>query len=199
MEFRQLEYFVAVAETGSFTRAAQRCEVAQPSLSQQVIKLEGRLGVKLFDRLPRRVVLTDAGQRFLDKAKHLLASAADVVRSVTDGEDANPIRLAVGAIPTMAPYLLPGSLGSFIASHPSAELTVQEGFTAHVTAAVLAGELDLAVVALPVRDERLLYETIVTESLMAALPAKHRLACSRAIAIEALADEPFILLHEMHC
>ena len=199
MEFHQLEYFVAVAESGSFTRAARRCGVAQPSLSQQVLKLERELGARLFDRLPRRVVATDAGRVFYDKARALLASAQDAVASMRDEQAGGVARLAVGAIPTVAPYVLPQAVRRFIAGTPSAELTVHEGLTPHVTSAVLAGELDLAVVALPVHDERLIYETIATDPMVVALPAKHRLAARRRVAVEELRDEPFILLHEMHC
>lgn len=199
MEFHQLEYFVAVAETGSFTRAAARCGVAQPSLSQQVLKLERELGARLFDRLPRRVVATDAGRVFYDKARALLAAAHDAVRSLRDDQAGGVARLAVGAIPTVAPYVLPQAVRRFLAANPSAELTVHEGLTPHVTSAVLAGELDLAVVALPVHDERLLYETVATDPLHVALPAGHRLATRRSVAVEDLVDEPFILLHEMHC
>jgi LysR family hydrogen peroxide-inducible transcriptional activator len=199
MEFHQLEYFVAVAESGSFTQAARRCGVAQPSLSQQVLKLERELGARLFDRLPRRVVPTDAGRRFYDSARALLASAQDAVRSVRDDQGGSVPRVSVGAIPTVAPYLLPQAVRRFLARVPSAELAVHEGLTPHVTSAVLAGELDLAVVALPVHDERLLYETVISEPLLAALPAGHPLAARRHVAPNEMRDQPFILLHEMHC
>src|SRR6516164_5007226 len=104
MEMHQLRYFVAVAQTGSFSRAAEHCYVSQPSLSQQIQKLERGVGQRLFDRLGRRAVLTDAGER-------------------------QGGRLSVGAIPTVAPYLLPLVLGRFLRQHPLAELTIHEDVT----------------------------------------------------------------------
>src|SRR5262245_3418395 len=99
MELHQLRYFVAVAETGSFTRAAQRCQVAQPSLSQQIQKLEKALRQQLFDRLGRRVLLTEAGQALLGRATAILGAVDEAERSLRDGLRPGQGRLAVGAIP----------------------------------------------------------------------------------------------------
>ena len=199
MELHQLRYFVAVAETGSFTKAAERCHVSQPSLSQQVRKLERRLRRPLFDRLGRGVLLTDAGRELLDQATGILAAVDRAERSLRDGEEAEAGRLAVGAIPTVAPYLLAPALAPFLRRHPAAELTLHEDLTEHLSAMLLAGDLDLAVMALPVGDDRLLAEPLVTEPLLLALPRRHRLAARRRPALDDLRDEPFILLSEMHC
>src|SRR5947207_1906626 len=106
MEIHQLRYFVAVADEGSFSRAAAKVRVAQPSLSQQIRKLEAEIGQPLFDRLPRSVVLTEAGRCFLDYARQILASIGDARRCVDELNDAVTGKLAVGAIPTIAPFLL---------------------------------------------------------------------------------------------
>src|SRR5947209_3561175 len=104
MELHQLRYFVAVAQTGNFSRAAERCYVSQPSLSQQILKLERRLGQPLLNRLGRRAVLTDAGRVLLERATAILAAVDDVERRLSDGDGLQGGRLAIGAIPTIAPY-----------------------------------------------------------------------------------------------
>ena len=199
MELHQLRYFVAVAESGSFSRAAERCHVSQPSLSQQIAKLEGRLGQRLLDRLGRRVQLTGAGRQLLERALPILAAVDDAERRLRDAEGALDGWLTVGAIPTVAPYLLPPALKRFLRRHPHVELTVHEDVTRQLVTAVAAGELDLALVALPIDDPRLEHEALFTEPLLLAMAAGHRLARRRRLTIDDLRTERFILLNEMHC
>jgi LysR family hydrogen peroxide-inducible transcriptional activator len=199
MELHQLRYFVAVAETGSFTRAAERCGIAQPSLSQQIQRLESQLRHTLFDRMGRRVLLTEAGKELLGRATAILAAVDEAERALRDGLDPAHGHLALGAIPTVAPYLLPSVLSAFVRRYPAVQTTVQENFTEHLLVALLAGELDLAILALPVRDERLQTEVLRTDPLLVALPRGHRLASKRKIRLEELTEERFILLNEMHC
>ena len=114
MELHQLRYFVAVAETGSFTRAAEREGVTQPTLSEQIIRLEAKdkgIGRRLFDRLGRKVVLTDAGQVLLAHAQSILAAVGEAERAVHDSGEGGKLR--IGAIPTIAPFLLPASVIRF--------------------------------------------------------------------------------------
>jgi LysR family hydrogen peroxide-inducible transcriptional activator len=198
MEMHQLRYFAAVAQTGSFSRAAEQCFVSQPSLSQQIQKLERGLGQRLFDRLGRRAVLTDAGRLLLDRALAILATAEDAERRLRD-DDIQGGRLSVGAIPTIAPYLMPLALGRFLKHHPRAELTIHEDVTRQLLTAVVAGDLDLALVALPVSDDRVQAEPLFTEPLLLALPRNHRLTRRRRITLDDLGSERFILLNEMHC
>src|SRR5215472_14451626 len=113
MELHQLRYSVAVAELGHFTRAAERCLVAQPSLSQQIRKLERELGQPLFERLGRVVRLTDAGRTLYEQAVAILASVEEAKRQLADGPDAHGGVVAVGAIPTIAPFLLPPLVSTF--------------------------------------------------------------------------------------
>ena len=112
MEIHQLRYFIAVAEEGSFSRAAARERVAQPSLSQQIQKLEAEMDQRLFDRLTRSVVLTEAGKCLLEYARKILAEIADARRCVDELKQEVMGRLAVGAIPTIAPYVLPALIGA---------------------------------------------------------------------------------------
>jgi LysR family hydrogen peroxide-inducible transcriptional activator len=173
--------------------------VSQPSLSQQITKLEKRLRQRLFDRLGRRVVLTNAGQLLLDRATAIVAAVEDAERRLRDAENLEGGQLALGAIPTVAPYLLPRALEGFGAEHPQVELTVNEEVTRQLLAATVAGELDLALVALPIDDDRLQVEPILTEPLWLALPPGHRLTRKRRITLNDLREERFILLDEMHC
>jgi LysR family hydrogen peroxide-inducible transcriptional activator len=199
MELHQLRYFVAVAQVGNFSRAAQRCHVSQPSLSQQILKLERRLGQPLFSRLGRRAVLTDAGRMLLDRALSILATVDDAERRLRAGDRLDTGRLAVGAIPTIAPYLLPHVLQAFVRRCPRVELMVREDVTSHLVSAVVEGELDLAIVALPVSDEHLQAEPLYSEPLLLALPRCHELVKRRHVTVQDLTGTRFILLTEMHC
>jgi LysR family hydrogen peroxide-inducible transcriptional activator len=199
MEMHQLRYFVAVARAGHFTRAAELCGVSQPSLSQQILNLEKHLQQRLFDRLGRRVLLTDAGRLLLDRATTILAAVEDAERCLRDRDAGQAGRLAVGAIPTIAPYLLPAALERYLGLHPNVEVAVEEDVTARLIPAVAAGELDLAVVALPIDDEHLEAEALFSEPLLLALPPGHRLARRRSVTLDDLREERFILLNDMHC
>ncbi|HEV3436282.1 MAG TPA: LysR substrate-binding domain-containing protein [Gemmata sp.] len=200
MELHQLRYFVAVAETGSFTRAAEREGVTQPTLSEQIMRLESNdkgIGRRLFDRLGRKVVLTDAGQVLLTHAQAILAGVGEAERAVRDSGEGG--RLRIGAIPTIAPFLLPASFIRFRKDHPAVQLQLKEDLTERLLADLLAGELDVALMALPVRDDRLHVEKLFTEPLVMALPAKHWLAGKAEVKLADVVDEPFILLDDVHC
>lgn len=200
MELHQLRYFVAVAETGSFTRAAEREGVTQPTLSEQVIRLESGghgVGRRLFDRLGRKVVLTDAGHELLGRAQAILAAVDEAERAVRDSTEGG--RLRVGAIPTIAPFLLPSAVTRFRKDHPAVQLQLKEDLTERLLADLLAGELDIGVMALPIRDDRLHVEKLFAEPLVMALPAGHRLVAKSEVRLADVVDEPFILLDDMHC
>src|ERR1700751_5058421 len=124
MEIHQLRYFVAVAEEGSFSRAAAKARVAQPSLSQQIRKLEAEVGQPLFDRLPRSVVLTEAGRCFIDYARQILTSIGDARPSVDELNGKVAGGLSVGAIPTIAPYVLPDLVRKFQKRYPEVTLEI---------------------------------------------------------------------------
>src|SRR5689334_13630130 len=132
MELHQLEYLVALAEEGSFTRAAERLSIAQPSLSQQIQKLEKEIGQPLFDRLPRGVTATEAGNSLLGHARRILAEIQDAKRQARESRDAVRGALTIGAIPTIAPYLLPEALKVFSSRHPDVQLEMVEDVTARL-------------------------------------------------------------------
>ncbi len=199
MELYQLEYFVAVAQEGSFTRAARRCLVTQPTLSQQIQKLERELGQPLFQRLGRRVELTEAGRVLYEKAQHILQLAQQAQHEVEEVSGQGMGRVIVGAIPTMAPYLLPELVQRFQQEYPQAELAIEEDLTDHLLTRCAQGELDLAIMALPVKHDQLNMEPLWSEPLLLAVPKDHPLATKSKVTVRDLAKEPFILLDEMHC
>ena len=199
MEIHQLRYFVTVAELSNFTRAAEKCFVSQPSLSQQIIKLEKELGQPLFERLRRKVRLTEAGQTLYDRATAILAAVDDVKRQVTEGTDSGKGRVSVGAIPTVAPYLVPPVLKRFSSRFPEAEVTIHENLTEYTIKGCLEGELDVGVLALPIDEEHLVVEPLFCEELLLAVNSKRPLARKRQIRMNDLTKEPFILLSDTHC
>jgi LysR family hydrogen peroxide-inducible transcriptional activator len=200
MEIHQLRYFVAVAETGSFTRAAEREGITQPTLSEQIMRLEDKqkgLGKRLFDRLGRKVVLTEAGHELVGRAQAILAAVDEARRALMNSAEGGQLR--VGAIPTVAPFLLPGAVTRFRKSHADVQLQLKEDLTERLLADLLAGDLDVGVMALPVRDDRLHAERLFGEPLVMALPAGHRLGRKSEVKLADVVDEPFILLDDMHC
>lgn len=199
MEIHQLRYFCAVAETGSFTRAAEREQVAQPSLSQQVIKLEEELGVRLFDRLGRTVRLTDLGQIFLPRARVILNELKAAKEEVADKQFAPAGPVSVGVIPTIAPYFLPPRISSFCRKYADASITVFEDVTARLMDRLRAGLIDMAVMALPMRGHDLDCFPLRTERLYAILPKDHKLARKSTVWLKDLRNEPFLLLRDDHC
>ncbi len=193
MELHQLRYFIAVAETGNFTRAAERSFVAQPSLSQQIIKLEGELGHKLFHRLGRKAVLTEAGAVFLERARRILFEVEDAAKELRDDPTLERT-IVVGAIPTLAPFLLPQLLDRAKTAFPFLIVHSYEAFRADIVAAVVAGELDLALTSLPIEDHRLSVEPLFTEPLLLVVGRSHRLAQQETVTASDLAPETFVLL-----
>jgi LysR family transcriptional regulator, hydrogen peroxide-inducible genes activator len=199
MEVHQLRYFCAVAETGSFTRAAEREQVAQPSLSQQIMKLEEELGVRLFDRLGRSVRLTDLGQIFLPRARAILMELRSAKEEVAEKQSSVSGPLCVGVIPTIAPYYLPTRVAEFLHRYPRAGITVVEDVTVRLVDRLRAGLVDLAIMALPARGHDLECFELRTERLFAILPKNHVLAKKRHVHLKELRQDPFLLLREDHC
>jgi len=199
MEIHQLRYFCAVAESGSFTRAAEREQVAQPSLSQQIIKLEEELGVRLFDRLGRSVRLTDLGQTFLPRARAILSELRAAKEEVTDRQSSVSGPVSVGVIPTIAPYSLPARISTFCRKYPQASITIFEDVTARLMDRLRGGVVDLAIMALPTRGHDLECYPLRTERLFAILPRNHRLARKPNVSLKELRNESFLLLRDDHC
>jgi len=199
MELHQLRYFCAVAETGSFSRAAEHSHVSQPSLSQQILKLEAELGARLFDRLGRSVRLTDAGKTFLPRARAVLHELEAARGDVSDSKDSVSGHVTVGVIPTVAPYFLPPIITGFSKRYPEAAVSIVEEITPVLLDRLRSGILDLAILALPVRGHEFESSPLLTEPLFAALPKQHKLARRNSVSLRDLRKEPFLLLRDGHC
>jgi LysR family hydrogen peroxide-inducible transcriptional activator len=199
MELHQLRYFCAVADTGSFSRAAERSHVSQPSLSQQIMKLEDELGTRLFDRLGRSVRLTEMGKTLLPRARTVLHELEAAKGEVIEAKDFIGGAVTIGVIPTVAPYFLPPVLTSFAKKFPQARLTVVEEITPILLDRLRAGTIDVALLALPIRGHEFDAIPLLTEPLFAVLPKKHPLARRRTLFLKDLRKEPFLLLRDGHC
>jgi LysR family transcriptional regulator, hydrogen peroxide-inducible genes activator len=200
MEIHQLRYFCAVARNGTFTRAAQAERVAQPSLSQQILKLEAELGAKLFDRLSKSARLTPFGAAFLPKADRILRELSEAKTEILEMTGKDKGEVSVGAIPTVAPYLLPPVLSSFSRQHPGIVIHVIEDTTPVLLDRLHAGNVDLIIAALPLDGIELVSLKLLREPFFLVVPDSHPLARRKAIRLEEVSNESrFLLLKEGHC
>ena len=199
MEIHQLEYFVAIVETGSFSRAAESCRVAQPSLSQQIKKLETEMGTPLFDRLGRKVVLTNSGRILLPRARRILQELqrinVDLHTQIEDGYG----DLAVGFIPTIAPFVLPVSIRRFNDQFRSARITIHENLTDELLDKITAGELDIGITSLPIKNKLVKSEELAIEPLVLAVPQNFAGLKDSRIQVQDINGLPFIAINEIHC
>jgi LysR family transcriptional regulator, hydrogen peroxide-inducible genes activator len=199
MEIHQLRYFCAVARNGTFTRASEVEHVAQPSLSQQILKLEAELGTRLFDRLPRSARLTVFGRAFLPKAERILRELGDAKTEMLEmtGEEKGDVVL--GVIPTIASYLLPRVLTGFSRRHAQVTVKVIEDITLALLDRLRQGSVDMAIAALPVAGDDMSCLELFEEGLYAVVPEGHSRAKQKTIRLADLRNEPFLLLKEGHC
>ena len=184
---------VSVAETGNFTRASERSHITQPSLSQQILNLEKEVGHKLFHRLGRKAVLTEAGATFLERARRILFDVENAAKELKDSPSLDRV-ITVGAVPTVAPYLLVPLIERCRVTHPNLTVHMREDFRSDLTRAVLEGDLDLAVVTLPVKDHRLSIEPLLTEPLLLVVSRSHPLAGRSQVTANDLAEETFVTM-----
>lgn len=195
MELYQLRYFLAVAETGNFTKAAVRSFISQPSLSQQILNLEEELGQQLFHRLGRKAVLTEAGATLVEGARRILSDVDQTLHELKESTDLGP-KVTVGAIPTVAPFLFPAVIAHCRANEILLDIHTQEDFRRPLTESVLEGRLDWALISLPYNEPRLHVEKLYSEPLWVAMSTTHPLAKAERLTFESLRDENFILLGE---
>lgn len=199
MEMNQLRYVVAAARTGNFSRAAEQCRVSQPSLSQQIQKLEEELGERLFDRLKRQTKLTAHGEVFVRRAVRILEEAEMAMREASDARSLLSGALTIGVLPTIAPYLLPKAIGAFARKYPGVEIVVEEDTTAQLLKHLTTYEIDFALASDPIEDSRFEIKELFTEELLLALPPGHPLTRKRTIPAAALEGEKLIIMREGHC
>lgn len=197
---RQLQYAVTVAEARSFRRAAERCHVSQPSLSAQVRELEEALGVQLFERDRRGMLITTAGSELIERMRRVLAEVEDVRSAAGHFLDPLARTLRIGAIPTIGPYLLPTATRVLREEHPRLKLTWLEEKTDALVRRIREGRLDGGFLALEAGIAELDYETIADDPFVLATPAGHPLGrASAPIPFRRLQGERILLLDEGHC
>ncbi|MEQ8849619.1 LysR family transcriptional regulator [Botrimarina sp.] len=197
MDIEQLRQFIAVARLGNITRAAGDLAISQPALSRSIQRLEEEFGQPLLERKTRALELTEAGALLRARAEQVLGILDDTKAQIAD--DGRSGRLRIGVIPTVAPYFLPGFLRSFRDEFPDAELIVQEDTTENLLARSKRGEIDLAVLALPIAAKYLATEALFEEELLLVAPVGHPLAERKRVTLADVEPYPFVLLGEAHC
>lgn len=193
MELRHLRYFVTVAEELHFGRAAQRLQIAQPPLSQQIRQLEEELGVQLFHRTKRSVQLTEAGQLFLEEACQILTRAEQAIQIVQRADRGETGRLTLGFVGSATYSILPGVLKVFRRRFPEVLLNLHKMTTTQQVQALHEDRIHLGFVRPPIYEQELMIESILKEPFVAVLPEFHRLANETQISLLTLANDPFIL------
>jgi LysR family hydrogen peroxide-inducible transcriptional activator len=200
MELHQLRYLAAVVRTGNFSRAAELCHVSQPSLSQQIQKLERELGEPLLQRRRQGALPTPFGRRFYPRALAILREVETIREEADSFAGEAQGSLSVGVIPTVAPYLLPGLLKAALARFPGLAFQVSEDTTGNLLEAMRAGSLDAALLSLPIEGGEWESDILMEDELLAALPERHPLAARKGpVAIERMRSERLVLMKEAHC
>lgn len=199
LSLRDLEYALAVAETRHFGRAADRCGVSQPGLSEQVRKLETLLGVVLFERGRRGVRITERGEALLARAERVLAEAHGMVEMARGNAEPMGRTLRLSAIQTLGPYYLPFLLRQVRGLHPELSLRLEEGRTEPLLDALRTGATDLVLAALPLPDDGITMAPLFREPFVLVCPAGHPLAGLPRLSLPDLAMDGLILLEEGHC
>jgi LysR family transcriptional regulator, hydrogen peroxide-inducible genes activator len=199
VSLRQLQYVVAVADTLGFHKAAARCHVSQPTLSAQVQQLESVLGVRIFERDRRRVLVTSAGADIVARVRRVLLEAEDLLVVAARLHDPFAGTLRIGIIPTVAPYLLPDVMPRVGAKYPKLSLLFREEKTADIMRDLAEGTLDAGLLALEADVGDCAHADIAADPFVAALPKGHPLARKRRLDVADLEGESVLLLEEGHC
>lgn len=199
IKLKDLRYLVAVADTGHFGKAAERCFVSQPTLSAQLKKLEDYLGVPLIERQPRGALLTPAGSEIVERARRIIDASDEVVDIARTHKDPLAGRLRVAFLPTIGPYLLPIVVPKLRKALPRLDLMLYEYQTAPMLEKLRAGELDLGILALPIEIDGLVTRPLYDEPFVVAAPANHPLADKKQIRVEDLSGATLLLLEDGHC
>lgn len=199
MTITQLQYVLAVAEHRNFTLAAEKCFVTQPTLSMQIQKVEEELGVQIFDRTKKPIQLTDIGQKIVAQARNIV-NESERIRDIVDqqkGFIGGEFRL--GIIPTVTTTLLPMFLTNFIRKYPKVQLKIEELNTEQIIAGLKSGQLDAAIAATPLEEEKLKEIVLYYEPFVAYIPEGHAKFDKQEIEVEDLNPDEILLLRDGHC
>jgi LysR family hydrogen peroxide-inducible transcriptional activator len=199
MNLRDLEYILAIAEFKNMAKAAENCNVSQSTLSIQLKKLEGELGVVLFERNNKRVILSQEGLAILPYAEEIIRNAKAMRIKAKSLRAPESLPLKIGAFPTLAPYWFPKFVRQIRKNFPHLQLILIEEKTDSLLEKLHAGEIDCAALAYPVEDKDLAYKKIFKEPFFLAISNNHDLAKRKFIRPEEIADEEILLLDEGHC
>jgi LysR family hydrogen peroxide-inducible transcriptional activator len=196
---RQLEFLCAVADNGSFSKAAEACHVTQPTLSAAIKEIEGLLNVQLIEREARGASLTQAGTAAVERARSILSDTADLVSAAQQAGAPLSGAFRLGAIPTIAPFLLPKTLKALRAAHPSLKLYLREDQTDRLLEALRARKLDAALIALPWEASGVETMDLGEDEFLLVAPTGHDLAERSDLKSSDLQDEDILLLEDGHC
>ena len=199
MTLTELKYIVAVARERHFGRAAEACFVSQPTLSVAIKKLEDELGVVLFERGSSEVSLTASGERIVVQAQRVLDEAARVKELAKQGKDPLSGALRVGVIYTIGPYLLPTLIRQLVRDTPQMPLLLNENLTVKLLELLKNGEIDAAILALPLPESGVMIQPVYDEQFIVAVPRSHPWAKKRAVSADDLKKETMLLLGSGHC
>jgi LysR family transcriptional regulator, hydrogen peroxide-inducible genes activator len=199
MNLKDLKYLVALADTGHFGKAAERTFVSQPTLSAQLKKLEEFLGVKLVERQPKNVQLTEVGKQIVVRARRMLDEGDEIIALARSNTDPFAGKLKVGLIPTIGPYLLPRVMQKIRKAVPQLGLMLYEYQTEELLRRLRDGEIDLGIMALPIAQDGLETRPLYEEAFTVALPNHHPLAAKNTIKVQDLKGQTLLLLEDGHC
>jgi LysR family transcriptional regulator, hydrogen peroxide-inducible genes activator len=199
MNLKDLKYLVALADTGHFGKAAERTFVSQPTLSAQLKKLEDYLGVKLVERQPKNVQLTEVGKQVVVRARRMLDDGDEIVALARSNTDPFTGKLKLGLIPTVGPYLLPRVMLKIRRALPNLGLMLYEYQTEPLLKRLRDGEIDAAILALPVAHEGMEARELYQEAFTVALPSHHALTARSTVKVADLKGQTLLLLEDGHC
>ncbi len=199
MNLRDLNYIIAVSDLGHFGRAANKCNVSQPTLSGQILKLEEELGVAIFERVGKRVRATAAGEQIIAHARRAVSASGDIVSSARASRDPLCGVIRLGVIPTVAPYLMPYALPAVAEQMPRAPLTIVEDLTGRLLPPLAAGDLDAAIIATDADNDRLAAFDLYEEPFYLVMPRDHALAAGGEVDIARIDPGSLLLLSDGHC
>ncbi|HEY6131223.1 MAG TPA: LysR substrate-binding domain-containing protein [Halioglobus sp.] len=199
MTLTELRYLVALSETGHFRKAAEQCNVSQPTLSIAIKKLEDELGISLFERARHKVATTPTGERIVEQARTVLRETLNLRHLAELGKDPMGSMLSVGAIYTVGPYLFPHLVSRLQQLAPKMPLFIEENYTASLRGKLVNGELDAIFVALPFTETDVVTRTLFDEPFVVLLSQDHALAEHSHIDTRALASHQVLLMGEGHC
>lgn len=194
MEIRQMRYVLQVAEEKHFSRAAEKLHIAQPSLSQQISKLEKDLGVQLFDRNMNPVELTYAGERFVESARSIIDKTEQLKMEMQDISKTKKGNLLIGSMPMTGAHIIPKLIPPFQEKYPGIAISFLEETSSDLEALTLKGLTDVSLLSLPLSETEFEWTPLLDEEICIALPPNHFLSDKLALMLEELSGEPFILL-----